>query len=467
MRSQDDGQAEGLPRRKVWHAGSLTYSRTGLLTLFFWLLWGDFAYFLKERSVPMTVQLLLHRFQVSDFFVGLLLGSLPTAVGILAGPVVAYHSDRHRGRWGRRIPFLIAPVPLTMAAMSGLAFSPAIGRGINHLLGHWSPGENTCTVMTLAGSWTLFEFGAGISYSIFLSLIADVVPREVIARFFALFRIVSLTAGILFNYYLLGRVERHYVPVFLGIGAIYCVGFTAMCLAVKEDVYPPAPAALAVTGAGVGALLRRFALGVKSYVRECFALPYYRWVFLSFALYWVAMVPLDLFAVFYAKSLNMSMTTLGKYGALQLTLSLVQAYPIGWLADRFHPLRMTIVALFLLIASTWAGFFLVHDARGFGIAYVVCGTLTGTWGTAIASVPAVLFAKPKFAMLNSAWLMSNAVGAMIAGPACGWLLDSRQHNYRYTFLWEGLVGVLALGALLVVYRKFNSYGGALRYVAPA
>jgi hypothetical protein len=106
-----DGPDQAPRATKLWRAGSLAYTRPGLFALFFWLLWGDFAYFLKERSVPMTVQLLLHRYQVSDFLAGALLGTLPMAVGILAGPLVAYHSDRHRGPWGRRIPFLIAPIP--------------------------------------------------------------------------------------------------------------------------------------------------------------------------------------------------------------------------------------------------------------------------------------------------------------------------------------------------------------------
>jgi MFS family permease len=162
----------------------------------------------------------------------------------------------------------------------------------------------------------------------------------------------------------------------------------------------------------------------------------------------------------------MSMATLGKFGAAQLSLSLLQAYPIGWLADRIHPLRMTIVSLFLLIVSVLVAFCLVHDATSFGISYVVCGTLTGTWATSAASLPAVLFGRPKFAMLNSAWLMSGALGTTVAGPACGWMLDLRHHDYRYTFLWAGLVGLAAFAVTLVVYWKFRRYGGPDNYMAP-
>ena len=49
---------------KRWHVGTLTYTAGGLFALFFWLLWGDFALSLKERSVPTTLQVLLKQFNI-------------------------------------------------------------------------------------------------------------------------------------------------------------------------------------------------------------------------------------------------------------------------------------------------------------------------------------------------------------------------------------------------------------------
>ena len=96
---------------KQWRVGTLTYTAGGLVVLFCWLLWGDFAWQLKERSVWPVVQIMLRKFAASDFLTGLFLLSLPAAVGVLLGPVVGYHSDRHRGRWGRRIPYLAWATP--------------------------------------------------------------------------------------------------------------------------------------------------------------------------------------------------------------------------------------------------------------------------------------------------------------------------------------------------------------------
>ena len=35
------------PQKKIWHAGTLTYTTAGVVLLFFWLLWGDFAWSMK------------------------------------------------------------------------------------------------------------------------------------------------------------------------------------------------------------------------------------------------------------------------------------------------------------------------------------------------------------------------------------------------------------------------------------
>ena len=181
----------------------------------------------------------------------------------------------------------------------------------------------------------------------------------------------------------------------------------------------------------------------------------------------MSFVALNSFYVLYAKSLGMSMATLGKYGAAQLLLSLIQAYPVGWLADRYHPLRLTIICLGLLAASMVTAFFTVHDAATFGIALVVCGSLTGSWLTSSASLPAVLFPKQNFAALNSARLTTSSVGTLVAGPVCGWTLDLLHRDYRYIFLWGCAFVVLSFAATLGVYRRFARYGGPRHYLAPS
>ena len=234
-------------RERRWHAGALTYTFGGLVALFFWLLWGDFALNLKERSIPDALKLLLKHFEASDRTLGWLATSLPALMAVIVAPVVSYHSDRLRSRWGRRIPFLIATAPVAFAATAGLAYSPVIGRWLAHALGAQS--ENAAVVASFGVFWAIFELCSTVVASVVLpGLINDVVPRPVLGRFFGMFRVVSLGAGMLFQWFLMGKVETYYVPIFLGIGALYAVSFTLMCFTVKESVAPapePNPAELA------------------------------------------------------------------------------------------------------------------------------------------------------------------------------------------------------------------------------
>src|SRR5581483_7060949 len=83
-------------RERTWTIGPLTYTFAGLVALFFWLLWGDFALNLKERSVPDALKLLLAHFNATDYVLGLLVTSLPQAMALVITPIVSYQSDRMR-----------------------------------------------------------------------------------------------------------------------------------------------------------------------------------------------------------------------------------------------------------------------------------------------------------------------------------------------------------------------------------
>ena len=53
--------------KKIWTKGSLTYTTGGVIVLFCWLLWGDFAWGLKERAVGFVAGLMVKSFGISNF----------------------------------------------------------------------------------------------------------------------------------------------------------------------------------------------------------------------------------------------------------------------------------------------------------------------------------------------------------------------------------------------------------------
>jgi len=448
----------GQPAAKTWKAGTLTYTAAGLVVLFAWLLVGDFAWQLKERSVGATAQLILKKFGAADLLVGLLIGSVPAALGMIIGPVISMRSDRFRSRWGRRIPFLLVPLPMVVLSMAGLAFTPTFGGWIHEWLGARSPGVSGSTLLAFSIFWVFFELATIITNALFGALINDVVPQPVIGRFFALFRIVSLIDGILFNTLLIKHAEEHFFWIFIGTGLIYGVGFTLMCLMVREGGYPPPPA---LDGTKSG----RFR-ALTTYLHECYTTPFYLWVFLACILCALSFGPVNSFSIFYAKSLGISMEDYGRFVAASYALSLVLAFPLGMLADRFHPVRMGIACIGLYAAVAFWGAGFATGLTSFGIAFVGHTVISGAYFTSTASITQRLFPKLKFAQFASAMGILQAICNGIMPPAVGLFLDLNNHAYQMTFLFSGILASLGFAALLMVHRGFISLGGPRNYVAP-
>jgi MFS family permease len=445
--------------RKFWAVGTLSYTTGGLVILFCWLLAGDFGWSMKDRSVIWVVQLLIKKFQASDMVAGFLIGTLPQALALVLTPIVSYRSDRHRGRWGRRIPFLVIPTPIAALSMLGLAFSPTLGTLLHGALGGLSPGENQSILIVFGIFWTVFEVATVIANAVFFALINDVVPQAVLGRFYGMFRALGLIIGMVFNFWIFGKAETYYTEIFIGIGILYGVGFTAMCFKVKEGKYPPPPP-LPPNRAG------SLVAAVKVYFQECFTRPYFLWVYAMMAFSWMAILMINLFNLFFSKSVNMSTDTYGKYLAATFLISFFISYLLGFLADKFHPLRvsLTTMAIFAVVMLV-AGLF-IKDAPTFGFGLMAYGVLAGSWQTSAASLTMRLFPQARFAQIESARSIVSSFGMMLVGPVMGWFLDLTGHHYRHVYIASAVLAMLSVVTGLVVYTKFVKLGGPQGYVAP-
>lgn len=445
--------------RQLWHCGTLTYTTGGLMLLFCWLLWGDFAWSMRERSVAPMVQLLFKQLGATDTVAALFLASLPAVIGLFLGPVISYRSDRHRGPRGRRIPYLMITTPLVALSIFGMAVGPWLGGNVHAWLGVRSPGEGVLAVVFLGLFWTIFEFAVIAAGAVFGGLINDVVPRPVLGRFFGLFRALSLIAGIIFNYWILGHAETRYVAIFCGVGLLYGAGLLLMCVKVREGDYPPPPPPDPVRGRG-------FTGAARTYLRESFTNPYYWFVFGAFTVANLCFVPINLYSVYFAKSLDMTMQQYGEYIAFTYVISLALAYPLGALVDRFHPLQIGLVVLVGYIGVTlWGGIF-ANDPSSFGIALVAHGVVSGTYFTTTASLGQRLYPRSRFAQFASAGGILGALAGAAVPPLIGLYLDLSGHHYRHTFLMSFALTVVALGLMLMVYRRFQVLGGVAGYRAP-
>ena len=237
MKSEQHETNVALHSPKTWKAGTLVYSSAGLAMLFFWLLWGDFTWAMKDRAVGPSATLLIKQIGVSDFLYALIVIAFPNFTNIILGPVISYLSDRHRGPHGRRIPFLAFTTPFIVLGLYGLGLTPWLGGELHELFPALSLHGGRLVVFCV--SWVLLDFGTTLAGALFNALVNDVVPRELLGRFYGLFRMISLGAGVLFNFFLLKEVELYVMPIFIGIGTLYGIGLLCLCLKVKEGSYPP------------------------------------------------------------------------------------------------------------------------------------------------------------------------------------------------------------------------------------
>lgn len=469
---------------RIWSVGTLTYTSGGIVVLFLWLLWGDLAWSMRERSVGPMASWYLKHIGVSNLLFGLLMSSFPAVVGLILGPIISVKSDRHRGRWGRRIPFLLITTPAAAVGMLGLAFTPVLA-GWLHSLGQ--PGsvlgtqlhawlgdglggqvlarlENPVFVALVCFGvfWAAFEFATIAGQAVLGGLINDVVPQELLGRFYGLFRAVSLVGGILFNQWIFGLVPDHFTLIMAVIGVFYGVAFMWVCFKVKEGEYPPPPPR---EPGEPGALSGMFA-SVRLYFRESFTHGYYLWVFVMMMAATVCFLPVNVFTVPYAEKVGVSMEKLGGALAATYVISLLLAYPLGWLADKFHPLRVSIAALLGYVLVTAWGYFFAVTQWNFLVALVAHGVLSGTYFTSAASLGQRLFPRQKFAQFASAAGLIAAPANIALAPLVGMFVDWGGDEYRYTFLSGCALALTALWSAWHVHRQFMKLGGPGDYVAP-
>jgi MFS family permease len=445
---------------KTWRAGTLVYTSAGLAALFLWLIGGDFGLALRDRGAGAVFQLLIQKYGASDTFTALMMGSVPSALALFLGPVISYKSDRHRSRWGRRIPFLFLSTPFFVIALAGMAFSPILGGSLHHMLGPRSPGANISVLFFISLFWIIFDFAGLIAGAVFGALLNDVVPQVFLGRIFGAFRGIGLAAGIIFNHWIYGVAATQYLWIFLGMAALSAIGNLILCMKAKEGEYPPPTPVNAAPG------LASFIAAAKGYFQECLGHSYYWWFFIFSILCVICGNPINNFSLYYALSLKLNTQQYGDCLAITYAISFFLAYPMGALADRFHPLRMTLVSLGFYAVVALVGSLLVRDVRTFEFAFVAHGVAAGMLWTTMGSLALRLLPRESFAQFSSAGGILGSCVGIVFGPVVGAILDHLHHDYRYTFYMSFLLTIVAILCGLVLHTKFMALGGPQNYVAP-
>jgi maltose/moltooligosaccharide transporter len=182
-------------------------------------------------------------------------------------------------------------------------------------------------------------------------------------------------------------------------------------------------------------------------VLACFRHRQYGWAVAAFMFAGVTFSPFNTFYLHYAHTLGVPKATLGALTASGYAASMLSAFAVGWLADRFGAVRVSALLMTAYCATATAGFISVSDAatfRGFYLAHVM---ISGAWFTAAASMPMALFPRASFVQFNSTKDLMVIVGTILVSGVQGTLLDLSGHGYRFTLLAGAVFSLLCIVCL--------------------
>lgn len=464
--------------RKIFTAGTLRYTTFGLVSLLLWLVWGEFFWVILDQNLPKILPLKLNQLGANDTVNAILNKSISYAVIFFLAPLVSVWSDRYRSRIGRRIPFLLWSTPLVGLFMIMIgSYDKLTQLAMGHteqieILG-FTLSRKAFSIGIMATAIIGFDFVNIFANTIYYYLFNDVVPQQFMSRFMSIFRMVAIISNMLYSKLIFPHMMDNFDTIFIVGGIAYILGFGLMCLFVKEGTYPPPPEKAA------GKAGSRFGV-FKSFFKECFTHRFYWYIFLTYMFQYVS-YQAGIFGILRnTKSLGLTLQQLGNVDFYAGFISLALIFPAGWLADKFHPVRVYLVAsclqfLFVLAQCIWVftdfgprGNFLLY--AGLTFCFLPVFTLQGA---AEAPLLMKLLPKEKYGQFASANAMVRAFAVIIAGALSGIFFDLLDHHfhlgdwrYRYYTVWWAFFMIPMLFFLFMLHREWLKRGGAKGYTPP-
>ena len=450
---------------KTYRVGTLTYTKGQLLQIMFWMLWGDFFFQLLESVTPALVPLQLRWAGASDTTIGFV-ASQSAILAFCLYPVIGMHSDRHRGRLGRRRPFLLWCTPPVVLSRVLLGVAAPAGAWLHEALGWMGSSKLTlagCTIAWIAACYGLWVIFNAYIAQVYMYLFVDVIPQEVMGKFFGLYRAIGAIGNLAFNRWALGYAEAHTFHVYFLIGLLYAAAFYMIVWKVNEGDYPPPPPKTG--GGGIGA--------IKRYCRECFTHPFYLTYYSLSFFFWASLVPLSFIVFFatqagqagYAPTLGLSLEEFGRIKGWTFLIQIPMFFLMGPLIDRFHPIRVSLVGLFLISVSYFSCYWFVQGANSLLVCWTINqGVLAIHLGAGAALTPRML-PRERYGQFFSANQTFGYSSMILVPPIIGWALGTVK-DYRYLFIFCGICTTLTFLMLIVLYFQWKKLGGDTAYSPP-
>lgn len=428
-----DGKWYDQSGKRVWRAGTLVYDRKGLFKLFFWLFIGQFTYMLEKIGLPMMLPLHLKNIGMSTPRISWLM-SIMFLGALVVAPAIGMWSDRTRTRWGRRRPFDILTTPIWFIGLLLMPFAKSFV--VAHI------------AMVMIGF-------AGAATVVVQYMYNDIIPGELMGRFVGALRLSGQAGGLIFQLFVFGFFDNNPTVVWIVIAVVAFTFEMLMLFNVKEGSYPPPPPRESV--------IKK----VKIYLKEGFGSKYMNLLWSTIGMIGLGAAGWSFYMLFFKTNLGMTSKDIGTMCGIGTVFALLAAYPFGILLDRYGPAKLWFLVSFLCGCAQVAMFLFAKDRLSSYVLFSIYTLINSTLGVITLGLQFAYIPKKMFGQLSSCFGLVAHSLHFVGVSLCGLFIVAMGDDYRYSFLFAGVLYALSPVFLFLMLRCKDPYAHLEKSMKPS
>ena len=260
--------------------------------------------------------------------------------------------------------------------------------------------------------------------------------------------------------------------LFLGASLLYFLGFSVLCLVVKEGDYPPVESGVVPATGRWGGLL--------SFFKESFSNSFYLSIFLFVACNSMGNA-IGTFGVFFNREMGLSLDQIGRMGAVGQVSAVIAIYISAVFIDRWNPMRVAVyVSIFGVIHNftPWPWIFVTLPSNAFFwmlLSWIIISQFqAGLAGASGMPLYTRVFPQSRFGQFCSAQSLLGTLLTLASSVGAGMFIDVisqycryPEFGYRFIFIWSTIFSIAATAFIVVAYMKWYRLGGDAHFHPPA